>query len=75
MAEDPTTCAIVSADGFSRRPKPLLNTDDPEQSAVWSNFEIADMDLWRGEAYTKFFDHLEASGGFYYEVGVSNQLS
>ncbi|TDL19414.1 glycosyltransferase family 15 protein [Rickenella mellea] len=33
----------------------------------WSNFEIADMDFWRGEAYTKFFDHLEATGGFYYE--------
>ncbi|KAJ7109390.1 glycosyltransferase family 15 protein [Mycena epipterygia] len=33
----------------------------------WSNFEIADMDFWRGEAYTKFFEHLEAKGGFYYE--------
>jgi len=33
----------------------------------WSNFEIADMNLWRGEAYTKYFEHLEASGGFYYE--------
>ncbi|KAH9847745.1 alpha-1,2-mannosyltransferase [Lenzites betulinus] len=33
----------------------------------WSNFEIADMDFWRGEAYSKFFDHLESKGGFYYE--------
>ncbi|KAF7317718.1 Glycosyltransferase family 15 protein [Mycena kentingensis (nom. inval.)] len=33
----------------------------------WSNFEIADLDLWRGEAYTKFFDYLDAKGGFYYE--------
>ncbi|KAG1756744.1 glycosyltransferase family 15 protein [Suillus paluster] len=33
----------------------------------WSNFEIADMDFWRGEAYTKFFEYLEATGGFYYE--------
>ncbi|KAI0338771.1 glycosyltransferase family 15 protein [Trametopsis cervina] len=33
----------------------------------WSNFEIADMDFWRGEAYTKFFDYLDATGGFYYE--------
>ncbi|TFK20033.1 glycosyl transferase [Coprinopsis marcescibilis] len=33
----------------------------------WSNFEIADMDFWRGEAYTKFFDYLEMKGGFYYE--------
>lgn len=33
----------------------------------WSNFEIADMDFWRSEAYTKFFEHLDATGGFYYE--------
>jgi hypothetical protein len=36
--------------------------------SVWSNFEIADMDFWRGEAYTKFFNHLENTGGFYYEA-------
>lgn len=33
----------------------------------WSNFEISDMDFWRSEAYTRFFDFLEAKGGFYYE--------
>ncbi|KAI0067471.1 glycosyltransferase family 15 protein [Artomyces pyxidatus] len=33
----------------------------------WSNFEIADMDFWRGEAYSAFFDHLDSKGGFYYE--------
>ncbi|KAI8977740.1 glycosyltransferase family 15 protein [Trametes punicea] len=33
----------------------------------WSNFEIANMDFWRGEAYSKFFDHLDRTGGFYYE--------
>lgn len=26
------------------------------------------MDFWRGPAYTAFFEHLERSGGFYYEV-------
>jgi hypothetical protein len=36
---------------------------------VWSNFEIADMDFWRGPAYTDFFNYLDATGGFYYEVG------
>lgn len=36
--------------------------------SVWSNFEIADMDFWRGEAYTKFFNYLENTGGFYYEA-------
>jgi hypothetical protein len=38
-------------------------------SAVWSNFEIADMNLWRGPAYTDFFEYLDSKGGFYYEVG------
>ncbi|TFK90471.1 glycosyltransferase family 15 protein [Polyporus arcularius HHB13444] len=33
----------------------------------WSNFEIANLEFWRGEAYSKFFDHLESKGGFYYE--------
>ncbi|OBZ75120.1 Glycolipid 2-alpha-mannosyltransferase 2 [Grifola frondosa] len=33
----------------------------------WSNFEIGDLDLWRGEAYSKFFDYLDQKGGFYYE--------
>ncbi|KAJ6532149.1 hypothetical protein DFH09DRAFT_856543, partial [Mycena vulgaris] len=29
---------------------------------VWSNFEIADLDFWCGEAYTKSFDYLDAKG-------------
>ncbi|KAJ7120038.1 glycosyltransferase family 15 protein, partial [Mycena epipterygia] len=35
--------------------------------AVWSNFEIADMDLWRSPSYAKFFEFLDSKGGFYYE--------
>jgi alpha 1,2-mannosyltransferase len=34
---------------------------------VWSNFEIGDLDFWRSEAYTKYFEHLDQKGGFYYE--------
>lgn len=33
----------------------------------WSNFEIADMNFWRGPAYSAFFDYLDSQGGFYYE--------
>jgi hypothetical protein len=33
----------------------------------WSNFEIGDLDFWRGEAYMKFFEYLDEQGGFYYE--------
>ena len=33
----------------------------------WSNFEIADMDFFRSEAYRDMFDFLDKDGGFYYE--------
>lgn len=33
----------------------------------WSNFEIADMNFYRGEAYSKWAAELENAGGFYYE--------
>lgn len=34
----------------------------------WSNFEIANLNLWRSPAYKAFFDYLDQAGGFYYEV-------
>jgi len=42
--------------------------DDMLFCIVWSNFEIADMDFWRGKIYTDFFEYLDSTGGFYYEV-------
>ncbi|GAK63672.1 glycosyltransferase family 15 protein [Moesziomyces antarcticus] len=33
----------------------------------WSNFEIADMDFFRSDAYLSFFKHLDQAGGFFYE--------
>ncbi|KAI8332912.1 nucleotide-diphospho-sugar transferase [Chlamydoabsidia padenii] len=33
----------------------------------WTNFEIASLDLWRSNEYLKFFNHLDRSGGFFYE--------
>lgn len=33
----------------------------------WSNFEIADLDFFRGEEYQQLFEHLDHSGGFYNE--------
>ena len=41
---------------------------DRLRALVWSNFEIGDLDFWRGEAYTKFVEFLDEKGGFYYEV-------
>ncbi|KAK6203162.1 nucleotide-diphospho-sugar transferase [Scheffersomyces amazonensis] len=33
----------------------------------WSNFEIGNLNFFRSEAYGKYFDFLDKSGGFYYE--------
>ncbi|KAK4196076.1 family 15 putative glycosyltransferase [Triangularia verruculosa] len=33
----------------------------------WSNFEIADLDFFRGDQYQRLFKHLDKSGGFYRE--------
>lgn len=40
---------------------------DYNRCHFWSNFEVADLDFWRGEAYSKFFDYLDKEGGFFYE--------
>ncbi|KAK4053196.1 hypothetical protein OIV83_001931 [Microbotryomycetes sp. JL201] len=41
--------------------------DDYNLCHFWSNFEIASLSLWRSEAYRAYFDHLDKSGGFFYE--------
>ncbi|KAK7207796.1 alpha-1,2 mannosyltransferase KTR1 [Myxozyma melibiosi] len=33
----------------------------------WSNFEIGNLDFWRGKEYSEFFDFLDQEGGFFYE--------
>lgn len=50
-----------------RRPDHNRNANGYSTCHFWSNFEIADMDFWRGEAYSKYFDHLDRAGGFFYE--------
>ncbi|KAL4918393.1 glycolipid 2-alpha-mannosyltransferase-domain-containing protein [Aspergillus aurantiobrunneus] len=33
----------------------------------WSNFEVGDMDFFRGNEYSAYFDYLDHAGGFFYE--------
>ncbi|EHN02879.1 Kre2p [Saccharomyces cerevisiae x Saccharomyces kudriavzevii VIN7] len=33
----------------------------------WSNFEIANLNLWRSAAYREYFETLDHQGGFFYE--------
>jgi alpha 1,2-mannosyltransferase len=66
----PTTGATVSLTFYIKVFRLLIHL----WRAVWSNFEIADLDFWRGEKYTKFFDYLDKKGGFYYEVRFAQIL-
>lgn len=65
-----TTSACVRSFPYqlSRLTTTRAAADHGKVQTVYNNFEISDLDFWRGEAYTAYFDHLERTGGFYYEV-------
>ncbi|EGV62117.1 hypothetical protein CANTEDRAFT_125662 [Yamadazyma tenuis ATCC 10573] len=47
---------------------PMVNSSSEYNLChFWSNFEIGSLNFWRSEAYSKFFEFLDQSGGFYYE--------
>ncbi|KXN72200.1 glycosyltransferase family 15 protein [Conidiobolus coronatus NRRL 28638] len=41
--------------------------DDYNSCHFWSNFEIGNLNVFRSKLYLDFFDHLDKSGGFFYE--------
>ncbi|KAG7848788.1 hypothetical protein KL941_001606 [Ogataea angusta] len=48
----------------------FLTDDDGESFNMchfWSNFEIGDLDFFRSETYTHFFDYMDRKGGIFYE--------
>ncbi|KAL8924402.1 MAG: hypothetical protein Q9172_002704 [Xanthocarpia lactea] len=50
-----------------RRPEHNKNANGYSTCHFWSNFEIADMEFWRSQAYEDYFNHLDRAGGFFYE--------
>lgn len=50
-----------------KRPEHNIKANGYSTCHFWSNFEIADLRLWRSQAYEEFFDHLDKAGGFFYE--------
>lgn len=63
LAENPQ---YVAPDSF----KEFISDDNGEtynKCHFWSNFEIADLDLWRSDAYRAYFNYLDQAGGFFYE--------
>jgi mannosyltransferase len=53
--------------GLLRTPHTNPSGDRWNLCHYWSNFEIASLDFFRGEAYQSLFRHLDAQGGFYHE--------
>ncbi|KAJ7699463.1 nucleotide-diphospho-sugar transferase, partial [Mycena olivaceomarginata] len=62
MKQNPDAVAPDNAMGFLSE----YGGQDFNMCHFWSNFDIADLDFWRGEVYTKFFEFLDKTGGFYY---------
>ncbi|KAI9864704.1 MAG: hypothetical protein M1824_004611 [Vezdaea acicularis] len=50
-----------------RRPEHNIKANGYSTCHFWSNFEIADMNFWRSQAYEDYFNHLDRAGGFFYE--------
>lgn len=50
-----------------RRPEHNTKANGYSTCHFWSNFEIADMEFWRSQAYEDYFNHLDRAGGFFYE--------
>lgn len=48
-------------------PKKAVTAQGYSTCHFWSNFEIGDMDFFRGKAYSEWFKHLDSTGKFYYE--------
>jgi mannosyltransferase len=49
------------------RPENFKKANGYSTCHFWSNFEIGDMNFFRGEAYSSYFDHIDRAGGFFYE--------
>lgn len=43
------------------------NLEEYNLCHFWSNFEIANLNVWRSPAYRDFFDYLDKTGNFFYE--------
>ena len=51
----------------SRRPNHNHAANGYSTCHFWSNFEIGNLNFWRGERYQSYFDYLDRQGGFFYE--------
>lgn len=66
LAADNSLGFLVN-DGTSSAPGDTEINGDYNLCHFWSNFEIASLNFFRSEAYSKYFAFLDSTGGFFYE--------
>lgn len=59
--------AIKWLQDADHRPENYKKANGYSTCHFWSNFEIGDMNFFRSKAYEDYFNHLDRSGGFFYE--------
>lgn len=71
LAKNPTYLHPNAASNYLREnlqnPGNFKTANGYSTCHFWSNFEIGDMDFYRGEAYSSWVKYLNEIGGFYYE--------
>lgn len=65
----PDNAAQFILDKSHNRPDDIRidSDDDYNLCHFWSNFEIANLNFFRSEQYSRYFEHLDKAGGFFYE--------
>ncbi|KDR70699.1 hypothetical protein GALMADRAFT_103088 [Galerina marginata CBS 339.88] len=54
-------------EGVAKAIAGTANSDDWTRASMYNNFEISHRSVWESQLYTKFFEHLDGAGGFFYE--------
>ncbi|KAF8544835.1 nucleotide-diphospho-sugar transferase [Trichophaea hybrida] len=67
LAEDNSLNWIIDNANVSQAFAEKKITGDYNLCHFWSNFEIANLNFFRGPTYQKYFDYLDSKGGFFYE--------
>ncbi|TFK35773.1 nucleotide-diphospho-sugar transferase [Crucibulum laeve] len=54
-------------DGAAKAMAGAATSEDWTGACMYNNFEISHRSVWESNIYTKFFEHLDKAGGFFYE--------
>lgn len=67
LASDSAKLFLTDKNHARRSDMVMTSGSDYNLCHFWSNFEIGDLDFFRGKEYLDYFNHLDRAGGFFYE--------